>query len=153
MPALAPLRPACQEPSRDSRCPFLLKVAVASPKYQTLPALSAAYQSVVRSASVPPARRRTSVTTRAGTPWIVLVRPVTCTRSRRRSPSSVPRRIVVVPGRNGNHGLARGCAKSVGLNEGEAAGAAAVRLAAAGPTPTAAATVRRSALMVLIDGS
>src|SRR3954452_15657656 len=153
MPALAPLRPACQEPSRDSRCPFLLKVAVASPKYQTLPALAAAYQSVVRSASLAPARRSTSVTTRAWTPWIVLVWCVTRTRSRRCSPSSVPRRTVVVPGRKGNHVLAFGCAKSAGLKEAEAAGAAAVTLAAAGPTPTAAATVRRSALVAFIDRS
>ena len=74
MPALAPARPACHEPSRDSRWPFASYVAVASPKYQTLPALSAAYQSVVRSASFPLARRSTSVTTWVRTPWISLVR-------------------------------------------------------------------------------
>ena len=74
---------------------------MASPKYQTLPELSAAYQSLVASASTPLARRTTSVTTRVRTPWIIFVRPVTWTRSRSRVPSSTPRRIVVVPGRSG----------------------------------------------------
>ena len=37
IPATAPSRPACQDPSRDSTCPRSSYVAVASPKYQTLP--------------------------------------------------------------------------------------------------------------------
>src|SRR4051794_21143181 len=57
IPALVPLTPACHEPSRLAMRPCRSYVAVASPRYQTLPASSSAYQSRVDSATVPSARR------------------------------------------------------------------------------------------------
>ena len=82
IPPTAPSTPASHEPSRLSTAPSSSKVAVASPKYQTLPSSSAAYQSWVRSATEPSARRTTSRTTVALMPWTFLVREVTTTRSR-----------------------------------------------------------------------
>ena len=53
MPGCAPSRPVSQDPSRLVTLPCVFSSAVVSPKYQTFPALSCAYQSVVRSASRP----------------------------------------------------------------------------------------------------
>ena len=103
-------------------CPFLLYTAVASPKYQTLPALSGAYQSVVFSRTTPPSYS-TSFTTVVVTPWITFFHGVTVVRLRRRLPSSEPRRNDTVPGSSGKYGFGTGVVKSAGST------------AAAGPTP------------------
>jgi len=63
--------------------PCLSYVAVISPKYQTFPVLSAAYQSCVFAARLPSARRSTSCTTVVLTAWMVFVACVTVTRSLR----------------------------------------------------------------------
>lgn len=89
-PATAPRTPACHDPSLLFTFPCLSYVAVASPRYQTFPSLSAAYQSCVLSASVPSARRSTSRMTVASTPWMVMVAWVTVTRSLNLSPPSLP---------------------------------------------------------------
>ena len=80
-PAIAPCTPDSHDPSLLFTFPCLSYVAVASPKYQTFPLLSAAYQSCVFSARVPSARRSTSWTTVVLTPWMVLFACVTVTRS------------------------------------------------------------------------
>ena len=54
IPARAPSRPACHEPSVVVTRPCASNSAVASPRYQTAPAASCAYQSVVRSSGWPP---------------------------------------------------------------------------------------------------
>src|SRR5215210_156188 len=100
IPATAPLTPACHEPSLLTTSPLLLYTAVRSPKYQTLPELSGAYQSVVFSWSIPSAYS-TSLTTVVLTPRITFVEVVILVLFRRRSPSSEPRRIDTVPACSG----------------------------------------------------
>src|SRR5207249_4180700 len=100
----APSRPACHVPSVLVTCPLASSSAVDSPKYQTLPALSCEYQSVVRSRRCPAMYRRSSTTTH-GAPSIGFVLYVTVTTSRDGRPSLMPRYTSRVPGFNGNHGL------------------------------------------------
>ena len=78
MPASAPSTPASNEPQRQTRLPFSYS-AVSSPRYQTLPSESWAYQSSVSSTSSPPSVT-VSRTTTASTPFaIVFVLSVTST--------------------------------------------------------------------------
>src|SRR5947207_817452 len=104
MPARAALTPACQVPSVLVTLPCGSSSAVSSPKYQTLPALSCAYQSVVRSPRWPCTYRR-SLTALHGAPWIVFVVVVALTTSREGLPSFTPLYVQVVPGFSGNQGL------------------------------------------------
>ena len=151
MPASAPSTPACHEPSRLSTLPSSSYVAVSSPRYQTLPSLSAAYQSSVASATEPSGRRTTSRKTVVSTPMIVLVRVVTLTVSRNFSAPSVPRSLVTRPGVSGKNGLLWGCLNWLGSGlpaETEAWGAAALvvrRRATADP-----ATARTAAVRVMV---
>src|SRR4051794_10196982 len=62
IPARAPRTPARQVPSRLDTFPEDVSVAVSSPRYQTLPLRSCAYQSLVRS------RTRSRSMTRSSTP-------------------------------------------------------------------------------------
>src|SRR5262245_21543528 len=104
IPGLALSTPACHDPSVLVTRPRPSSSAVRSPKYQTLPAASCVYQSVVRSARRP-SRYRRSRTTRHGAPAIVVVCRVTVTMSRARLPSLTPVNTAIVPGTRGNHGL------------------------------------------------
>ena len=76
MPASAPPRPDWNEPSRLTTLPCRSSSAVRSPKYQTVPRLVCAYQSVVRSRRIPSSNRR-SRTTRQVTPSMTRVRWLT----------------------------------------------------------------------------
>ena len=69
--------------------PLAFSSAVLSPRYQTVPCLSWAYQSVVRSARTP-LRERRSETTAARIPAMFLVLPVTFITSRACLPSFWP---------------------------------------------------------------
>src|SRR3954451_15232161 len=104
IPARAPSTPARHDPSRLVTRPTAFSSAVASPKYQTLPRLSCAYQSFVRSARRPPTETRSSTSVQR-TPRMSWVRFVTVTTSRPRLPSFSPTYTSVVPGLSGNHGL------------------------------------------------
>ena len=75
--------------------------AVSSPKYQTFPNRSWAYQSNVSSARSPFAEKTWSCTTVVVTPRITFVRSVTTTTLRSRCPSDTPSNTVLVPGTNG----------------------------------------------------
>jgi hypothetical protein len=128
---------------------------VSSPRYQTLPWSSSAYQSSVASASVPSGRRTTSRTTTALTPAIFLVRSVIRTFSTNLSSPSVPCSRVTRPGVSGNQALSTGFVKCVGSNAGDVlaagspaddvrAGAARTPVPAASrPRVTATVNVRR----------
>src|SRR3954447_2315058 len=104
IPARGPSTPARQVPSVLSTVPSAFSVAVFSPRYQTLPALSWAYQSFVRSASRPRWYTRSSMTV-ARMPSIGFVRRVTRNTSVAGVPSSLPLYVRTVPGSSGNHGL------------------------------------------------
>ena len=134
--------------------PCSLYVAVRSPKYQTVPVLSAAYQSVVFSSRIP-SLYRTSWTTVVLTPWIILVHEVTVVRFSSRAPSSEPRRIETVPGSSGKYGFGCGFVKSLGSIAAAVVPAEAwIAPPASSPSPTsaaiaAAATVRLSISLLL----
>jgi len=53
IPGCAPFTPHCHDPSVVFTLPRASSSAVASPRYQTLPPVSCAYQSLVRSSSLP----------------------------------------------------------------------------------------------------
>src|SRR5512147_812136 len=89
MPPFAPSRPAVNEPSVLITLPLEFSSAVASPRYQTVPDLSWAYQSLVRSVTRPPWMTR-SWTTLARTPAISLVLCVTV-RARGRAAAALLR--------------------------------------------------------------
>ena len=90
IPGSASWTPASQEPE-VSTLPLGRYAAVVSPRYQTLPSSSCAYQSEVFSSSCPSCVA-TSVTTRAVMPSAtVFVRSVTVTRSSCVCPSLTPR--------------------------------------------------------------
>ena len=85
-PAWAPSTPASNEPAVVVGLPFSYSV-VFSPRYQTLPSESCAYQSSVTSTGTP-SSVTTSCTTAASTPFaILLVLPVTVTTTFWRAPS------------------------------------------------------------------
>ncbi len=100
MPATAPSTPASHDPAVLTGSPCSSYSTVSSPKYQTVPVSSAAYQSNVRSTGVPLCvmRSRTIV---VSMPWINFVRSVTTTCSIQRSPSSLPRSVALQPGSSG----------------------------------------------------
>src|SRR3954447_18853095 len=103
-PAFAPSAPARQVPSRLVTLPAAFSSAVSSPKYQTLPRASCAYQSFVRSASLPRSYRRSSTSVQR-TPSMTFVRLVTVKTSRPAAPSFSPVYVKTVPGFNGNQGF------------------------------------------------
>jgi hypothetical protein len=88
MPGCAPSTPASQVPWVLVTTPFLYSLE-SSPKYQTLPASSWAYQSVVFSSSVE-FTVTVSDTTMQRTPRMVLVCFVTVTTTCSGAPSLVP---------------------------------------------------------------
>lgn len=77
-PGCAPSTPASQDPFVEETLPSAYS-AVSSPKYQTFPNRSWAYQSNVSSARSPFAEKTWSCTTVVVTPRITFVRPVTTT--------------------------------------------------------------------------
>ena len=77
------------------------KAVVASPKYQTLPAVSWAYQSKVFSTTLPCSSLATSWTTVVVTPATTLVRSVTVTTLVSSPSGEVVRYFHTVPGTNG----------------------------------------------------
>src|SRR3954447_2533572 len=102
IPADAPSTPACQDPDVSTLPPSYSLVS--SPKYQTLPDRSCAYQSSVSSSSVP-SSLTTSCTTVVVTPPTTRVLGVTVTTVRS-VPSAVwPVNRHTVPTRHGIHGL------------------------------------------------
>src|SRR3712207_6787876 len=112
-PAWAPSTPASQEPSVDATLPFAYS-RVLSPRYQTFPARSWAYQSYVFSTSAPP-WVTTSWTTLALTPATRFVRCVTVTSTRFSVPSgSVSRYTHLLPGAIGQYGLPMRVVNSAG---------------------------------------
>src|SRR4029453_8451058 len=100
----APSTPACQEPSVLTTLPCSSSSLVSSPKYQTFPSLSCAYQSSVTSNGVP-LWLATSLTTTQVTPRITFVSAETLTSSRWRSRSFVPSSTNVVAGMRLKYGL------------------------------------------------
>src|SRR6266540_5462089 len=112
MPAFASLTPASHDPSLRTHLPFT-KSEESSPRYQTLPCLSCAYQSKVFSSRLPPTSTW-SRTTVARMPRITFVLWVTKTETRRAFPSCVPRKRKVVPGRSGKYLLSIRLTKSLG---------------------------------------
>src|SRR5262245_31332657 len=76
-PGSPPFTPASHEPSVPTSTPFAYCLA-SSPKYQTLPCLSWAYQSWVSSSS-PPFTNTVSITSTQVTPMRTLVEWVTST--------------------------------------------------------------------------
>src|SRR5258706_16030282 len=103
IPGSAPSTPAVQVPFVSTTFPLASRIEVPSPKYQTLPSRSWAYQSIVRSSSTPATFRLSWMTTQV-TPSTTFVSDVTSKVSSSLSPSSVPSYVNVVPGLNGNHG-------------------------------------------------
>src|SRR4051794_18214229 len=102
IPADAPSTPACQDPDVSTLPPSYSLVS--SPKYQTLPDRSCAYQSSVSSSSVP-SSLTTSCTTVVVTPSTIRVAGVTVTTVRS-VPSAVrPVNRHTVPTFHGIHGL------------------------------------------------
>src|SRR3954469_4760815 len=102
IPADAPSTPACQDPDVSTLPPSYSLVS--SPKYQTLPDRSCAYQSSVSSSSVP-SSLTTSCTTVVGTPPTTRVRGGPGPRVPP-GPSGVwPATRHPVPPRHGIHGL------------------------------------------------
>src|SRR5262249_5050271 len=99
-PGWAPPTPAVQEPSvvPAGSC------VESSPKYQTLPWLSCAYQSSVSSISTP-SSSPWSRTSTVLTPSILGVLCVTVTTSSAAVFCSVPRYVKRVPGTSGQYGL------------------------------------------------
>src|SRR5947207_15869515 len=112
MPGMAPPTPACHEPE-VSIVPSS-NAAVRSPRYQTLPARSWAYQSSVLSSTVP-LWVATSLTTVALTPRIVFVRSSTLTTSRWVWPSLTPLYTHTDPGFQGRYWLVMWRTKWLGL--------------------------------------
>src|SRR2546428_9521847 len=112
MPAVAPLTPACHDPSLRTHLQ-LAKSEESSPRYQTFPNLSCPYQSKVFSSRLP-STNTWSRTTAARIPRIVFVLCVTNTETRRAFPSCVPRKRNVVPGRSGKYLLSIRVTKSLG---------------------------------------
>src|SRR4051794_10887399 len=104
MPGRAPCFPAVHEPSVLVTLPCSSSSAVSSPRYQTLPALSCAYQSLVRSSKASPMYNM-SCTTTALTPSTTFVAVPTVTTSREASPSFEPVYFHTEPGSSGNHVL------------------------------------------------
>src|SRR5215211_782447 len=100
IPGLAPFLPASHEPPVLT-LPFLYSLEF-SPKYQTLPFLSWAYQSKVFSVRLPCAHTLSSTTTHF-TPIICLVEWVTVITSRSAFPPLLPRYTKVVPGFRGKY--------------------------------------------------
>src|SRR5918995_2332870 len=113
MPGRAPPTPASHDPFVEDTLPSAYS-AVSSPKYQTFPNRSCAYQSNVSSARSPFAEKTWSCTTVVVTPRITFVRSVTDTTLRSRSPSDTPSNTALVPGRNGRYGLSITATKSSG---------------------------------------
>src|SRR5882762_5144715 len=103
MPGLALSTPASHVPAVLVTTPFAYS-AVSSPKYQTLPPRSCAYQSTVFSFRVW-LTVTTSRTTTQGTPMIVLRSWVTVTSTRWGWPSFVPVYTHLVPGFHGRYAL------------------------------------------------
>ncbi len=104
MPASAPSTPASQEPDGSHSPPGSSYSHESSPRYQTFPHSSWAYQSRVSSIRSP-SRETSSRTTVASMPRIVRVSPVTVSTVRSR-PSSVSASYVqMVPGIRGKWGL------------------------------------------------
>src|SRR3954469_12524621 len=149
MPARAPWAPACQEPSRLFTWPRRSSSLVASPRYQTLPCLSCAYQSSVSSATPPPLKNTRSWTTTALMPRMVFVLWVTVMTSVCRSPSFSPLYRSVVPGRSGNHGLSTRLTKFEGLG---AAGGAAADVATDVTSAATAAVIEAVCLRFMATG-
>ena len=89
MPPCAASRPFRNEPSVLVTLPLAFSSAVFSPRYQTVPRLSWAYQSVVRSAKRP-LRKSLSLTTAAWIPVIVFTFRFTVITSRAALPSFWP---------------------------------------------------------------
>src|SRR5262245_49373468 len=106
IPDRAPFTPASQEPE-VSGVPSAAYATVSSPRYHTLPRVSCAYQSVVRSSTLPSCSA-TSVITVAVTPSITFVWSVTVTVSRRGWPSFRTRYTIVRPTGSGKYGLSMG---------------------------------------------
>src|SRR6476469_7016363 len=116
MPGSAPLTPASNEPA-VSAVPSLNSL-VASPKYQTLPSRSCAYQSTVSSKGSL-STVTASWTATVSTPMIVLVSRVTSVVVRC-SPSCVAAsEIMRVPGVSGKYGLSTLVVKADGTIVGE----------------------------------
>src|SRR5262245_60012036 len=115
IPAFAPFLPACHEPPVLTLPPWYSFVS--SPKYQTFPARSCAYQSSVSSTTCPPTvtRSRTTVVT---TPRMVFVSCVTSTVSASVHSSDLPANANTVPGTSGNHGLSTRTTNASGSNRG-----------------------------------
>src|SRR5262245_42939722 len=112
-PGCAPPTPASHDPLVEETFPLTYS-AVSSPKYQTFPNRSCAYQSSVSSARSPFAEKTWSWTTVVVTPRITFVRSVTTTTLRSRCPSDTPSNTVLVPGMNGMYGLSIIATKSSG---------------------------------------
>src|SRR5262245_3529133 len=112
-PGCAPFTPPSHDPAVEVTEPFLYS-AVSSPKYQTLPAESCAYQSNVSSARSPLAEKTWSCTTVVLTPMTTLVRSVTKTTLRSRWPSETPSNTIFVPGIHGVYGLSTVATNSLG---------------------------------------
>src|ERR671921_2314400 len=112
-PGSAPALPASHEPSVLT-LPFFLYSLEFSPKYQTLPFLSWAYQSKVFSLSLACANTLSSTTTHF-TPIICLVEWVTLITSRSVVFLVVRRETKVVPGFRGKYLLSIVVVKSEGL--------------------------------------
>src|SRR6266545_445398 len=113
MPACAPSTPASHDPAVVTTSPFSYSF-VSSPRYQTFPSRSWAYQSSVSSTSRP-SSLTTSWTTVAAIPRISFARPVTVTSTRCTLPSaSVSRYTQRLPGTIGQYGLSIPSTKSDG---------------------------------------
>src|SRR4029453_16757274 len=112
-PGCAPATPASHDPFVEETLPLSYS-AVSSPKYQTFPNRSCAYQSNVSSARSPFAEKTRSCTTVVVTPRMTLLRSVTTTTLRSRSPSDTPSNTVLVPGMNGMYGLSITTTKASG---------------------------------------
>src|SRR5262245_49859369 len=112
IPGCSPSTPSSHEPSRLVTSPFLYS-AVSSPKYQTLPSASCAYQSKVSSCSAPSAltSSRTTVQT---TPMIVLVSSVTSVVVTSPADSPDPSITQRLPGVSGKYGLSTVAVKWAG---------------------------------------
>ena len=112
MPRRAPSTPSSNDPAVDTGLPSSYSV-VRSPRYQTLPLRSCAYQSNVSSTSTP-SSVTVSRTTRPTMPEATrFVRRVTRTTTRISRPSaSVSRYTWRAPGRSGRYGLSMRVVKS-----------------------------------------
>src|SRR4051794_13464620 len=126
MPGLAPPTPASHDPD-VSGFPDRSYSVVSSPRYQTLPSESWAYQSKVSSSSRP-STRTTSRTTVAPTPSTTRLRSVTVTTVRSVPSADFPTKRHVVPTGQGSHGLSMTSTKleaaGSGCDDGDAADAA-----------------------------